>query len=773
LGASDVETMKSASIVVATPEKLDFAIRQDASVIGDVGLIVLDEGHMIGLSEREIRYEVLVQRLLRRSDAASRRIVCLSAIFTEGEPFDAFTAWIRADRDGDAIRSHWRSTRQRPATIEWRSGAGRLEYRVDGETVFVPQFIEQHPPTGKRQNPFPQNQKELIAATVDRFHRDGHSVLLYCPTRRSVEPTAQAFLKLIQQGYLQPYSPDGGSEAIDAALRIGTEWLGTDHVAMRALKCGVAVHHAQLPRPFLAELENLLRSRTLSIAITSPTLAQGVDLSFGVLVFTSLWRNQALLPAKEFANVIGRVGRAFVDLDGIFVLPVHEKDAFRRGKRLGEFHQLVRSARGRELESGMYLLIQVCLERLSRKLGLQGQTLSDYVLNQQSAIDKLTEGDDDDAEQLELILAELDAGILALVDELDCDVSGIAMKLDEALQQSLWQRRLAVHSLEEQRLQTAMLHGRGKHVWDRTTVEERRGFFAASIGTESGQCIVEQSDALRTYLQETTGAVKAGDVAGVAAGCTALARILFEIHPFRPTIPSDWDDATWQEVLSIWISGASLSAALDSAGVAFVQDALVYRLVWAIEATRLVLLSLDHQNASEDGRSYVAMCMTYGVPYLAAARMLESGLESRLLSVRLTRELNLALSTRDEMMAWLETVRGSEPIAFSESERKAWNRFVQRNDHVYETWHRHEETLSFQKRRGVDVRPGDAVRLLPGATSPTEIYAADFTLLGTSDFDCPKDRFFTGQVAADGQIIVSSFGPLIVPAWLKAYLASR
>ena len=85
VGADDVDTMRSASIVVATPEKLDFAIRQDRSVINDVGLIVLDEGHMIGLSEREIRYEILVQRLLSRDDAATRRLVCLSAIFKQGE----------------------------------------------------------------------------------------------------------------------------------------------------------------------------------------------------------------------------------------------------------------------------------------------------------------------------------------------------------------------------------------------------------------------------------------------------------------------------------------------------------------------------------------------------------------------------------------------------------------------------------------------------------------------------------------------------------------
>jgi hypothetical protein len=77
----DEDALRTREIVIATPEKLDFALRNDPELIDDVGLIVLDEGHLIGPSERELRYEVLVQRLLRRADASERRIVCLSAIY--------------------------------------------------------------------------------------------------------------------------------------------------------------------------------------------------------------------------------------------------------------------------------------------------------------------------------------------------------------------------------------------------------------------------------------------------------------------------------------------------------------------------------------------------------------------------------------------------------------------------------------------------------------------------------------------------------------------
>src|SRR6202022_3040713 len=97
------------------------------------GLIVLYEGHMIGPSEREIRYETLVQRLLRRSDAADRRIVCLSAILPDGQDLDDFVAWLRQDEAGAAIRSTWRPTRQRFGEILWRDDHARLTMRVEQE----------------------------------------------------------------------------------------------------------------------------------------------------------------------------------------------------------------------------------------------------------------------------------------------------------------------------------------------------------------------------------------------------------------------------------------------------------------------------------------------------------------------------------------------------------------------------------------------------------------------------------------------------------------
>jgi hypothetical protein len=105
----DADSLRNRNIVVSTPEKLDFALRNDPTLLDDVGLIVFDEAHTIGAGEREIRYEVLVQRLLRRPDSADRRIVCLSAILPQGKQLEDFLSWMRQDQPGSAVTANRRA----------------------------------------------------------------------------------------------------------------------------------------------------------------------------------------------------------------------------------------------------------------------------------------------------------------------------------------------------------------------------------------------------------------------------------------------------------------------------------------------------------------------------------------------------------------------------------------------------------------------------------------------------------------------------------------
>lgn len=671
IAIADVDTLRSAAIVVATPEKLDFAIRQDTALLDDVGLIVLDEGHMIGFSEREIHYEMLVQRLLRRADASQRRLICLSAVFTEGPTFDTFTAWLRSDDPGKAVRSLWRPTRQRPGVVEWGGQTARLELQVAGESPFVPRFITaQAPAIGTRQAPFPATDQELVIATVREFRRRGNTVLVYCPQRRSVESLAKQFIVAHRQGFFDSQLQDVGM--VRTAQRIGTEWLGKDHPAVACLALGIGVHHGALPRPFLGEIEELLKQRQLPVAISSPTLAQGVDLSFSVLVFRSLIRSRdELIRPKEFANVVGRVGRAFVDLDGIYVLPIWE--LARRNTTRARFADLIKKSGERTLESGVLLLLRVLVSLLQSKLNCSIDDLIQYVLNQSGQWPSDETGE---KTGIDVVLAELDTAILGIVDALDCQTSEVADRLDQALAGSYWKRRLVTLPLDLQRAEEAVLRGRAQWVWRNTTPAKRKGYFSAGVGVAAGQHIEAYSAGLQDALTKAEEALQAGDTDTAVAATVDLAEVLFQVHPF---VPESGPPQEWQQLLGDWLRGRALAEfAKKGDAIEFIQNDVVFRLVWAVEAARVQLHALtEEEGEAPDGT--LALCLTYGAPNIEAALLMQSGLKSRVVAVEAVMKGNAQFQDTAEMQAWLAAILSGEVPTFVWSDAKheaEWQEFL-------------------------------------------------------------------------------------------------
>ena len=397
----DEDALRTREIVIATPEKLDFALRNDQELIDDVGLIVLDEGHLIGPGERELRYEVLVQRLLRRADAGQRRIVCLSAILPDGEQLDDLTAWIRSDADGVAVKSEWRPTRQRFGTLAWTGQTGRLTFDSNDDGPYIHKFVERQPPIPPRRTPFPKDNPELTLAAAWRFADEGKRTLVFCTQRNHVESYARKIVDLSGRGFLPPLL--GDTAAIVRAEAIGAEWLGADHPAVQCLRVGVAIHHARLPNPFLREIERLLTEGVLTVTVASPTLAQGLNLNAAVLLIPSLYRTGVQLSGEEFANVAGRAGRAFVDLEGLIVHVMYKPERWRRRA----WSDLVISSKARSLESGLIRIAAEILRRLARGGILNQADAFEYLANSREAWDiQVDEEGDEPLEQLLVLCSQ-------------------------------------------------------------------------------------------------------------------------------------------------------------------------------------------------------------------------------------------------------------------------------------------------------------------------------------------------------------------------------
>ena len=303
-----------------------------------------------------------------QTHAAQRRIVCLSAILPDGDQLDDFAAWLRRDQPGGLVKSDWRPTRLRYGEVVWNGQHARLNLRVGQERPFVPRFLTGFvPPVGKRKKLFPCDLGEFCLAIAWRLVNDGQSVLVFCPVRAHVEPFADRILDLYNRGAL-PSLLQIDHAALNTALTLGAEWLGASHPILECLKLGVAIHHGALPTSFRKEVERLLREGILKVTISSPTLAQGLNLSATTVIIHSLFRNRERIETSEFKNVVGRAGRAYVDVDvdveGLVLYPIFDNHA----GRTQQWVELIDDLKSRRMESGLVRLLITLLVRMGKKV---------------------------------------------------------------------------------------------------------------------------------------------------------------------------------------------------------------------------------------------------------------------------------------------------------------------------------------------------------------------------------------------------------------------
>ena len=776
VGASsfDTDALKSRDIVVATPEKLDFAIRNDADILNNVGLVVLDEGHMIGLNEREIRYEVQIQKLLKRPDAAERRIVCLSAVLPEGEQFNDFVQWLRCDEEGEAISSDWRPTRLRYGEVLWQNNHARLNLHVGGEDSFVPNFFGQRQATqGRRTVLFPRDQGELAIATAWLLVEDGKSVLIFSPQKNSVESLTNKVVNLIDTGFLPPVLKESNRKYLKAAQIIGEECLGKNHPILQCLSFGVGVHHGTLPTAFRKEIESLIQKDILKITVCSPTLTQGLNMPATAIVMHSLHRFRKLIPYSEFQNVVGRAGRAFVEVEGLVLFPMFAPTR----KKQSVWENFIKPTKDFNLESGLVRLVQALLDRLETALGIEDlNQLKEYVLNNTTVWNfPIIDGEEDEKaeEQWQQHITYLDTAILSLLDNEDITAEQIATKLDEVLQSSLWQKSLQREEDNVQALLKAGIEARAQLIWAQTTSAQRRGYFLAGVGLQTGQLLDAVKDDANRFLVQANTAILNGENEMAIAAITGLAEILFQIKPFIPDLPlTKWQN-TWKDILQQWLLGRPLVGVVVGEPTdisAFIEDALVYKLSWAMEAVKVRAqangdIISDGVFTIDDVETGLAVpAIETGTLNRSAAILMQAGFTFRSAAIQIVNDTAATFENFNQMKVWLESDNIktlSEDRAWPSPEsHDAWVAFTQ-NYVASENniWDIQEKSLPAEWFDTENPpRPNTSVKLI-NLGDETFILSATLIKIGRLKQPIPavSKGVLTAKVAPDGELITTLY----------------
>jgi hypothetical protein len=137
------EAPTSQYILVLTPEKLLYVLRQTPTLVTDIGIVVYDEGHQFDSGSRGITYELLLTEI-KALLPSSAQTVLVSAVIQNAQ---AIGEWLMGDGVQVVNGSDLLPTSRSVAFASWIDRLGQLmffESEAYGQhDYFVPRVIEQ------------------------------------------------------------------------------------------------------------------------------------------------------------------------------------------------------------------------------------------------------------------------------------------------------------------------------------------------------------------------------------------------------------------------------------------------------------------------------------------------------------------------------------------------------------------------------------------------------------------------------------------------------
>ena len=280
------DTLGKNDIIVATSEKVDSLLRNNARWIADITLLVIDEVHLIDSSRRGPVVEMVIAKMRYRNP--TMQVIGLSA--TIGNP-KILAGWL----DAELVTSTWRP-------VDLRQG------------VFCNDRI--HFREGERRVKVVSKNFDDINLCLDTI-AEGGQCLVFVSSRRN----AEAFAKRAA-GAIKSEDPGLKESAKELEKTAETE-MGKTLAA--CVSRGAAFHHAGLSRPERAIVEEGFRKGLIKCISSTPTLAAGLNLPARRVIIRDYLRFAAgegmqPIPASEYHQMAGRAGRPRLDPYGEAVL---------------------------------------------------------------------------------------------------------------------------------------------------------------------------------------------------------------------------------------------------------------------------------------------------------------------------------------------------------------------------------------------------------------------------------------------------------------------
>ncbi len=631
VSAIDTELASDSRIMIATPEKARALFRAAPELFENVKLVIVDEGHLIGPSERYVRNEVFIDHLRCFVQQTGARVLLLSAVLPNPQEL---AEWVTGDATAVAS-SPWKPSAERFGLLRWNGSRVRIDWRGEVES-FNPSFVEAKPlGFGGRRKPFPNNKNEAVAATAVRLGSIG-PVMIFTGKAVSVRTLAQAVMLALGEDPQDHPWPPHEWKVFEAVCQ---EELGPDAIELRAAQVGVVCHCNRLTPQVRLALEHLMRSKPPRVIIATTTLAQGVNVGISCVIIASPYIGRDPIGKRDFWNICGRAGRAFVDGEGKILYAVDEtRDHWQVGKDEVLAASYFDSSKGDRVESGLLYVVRL-LRHIADQAGVDFGVLLELAAN-----NDFTSLGEEREQACEAICDLLDDELLALHEDPLVNPGGKepAEWVERVFRESLavLQARSGANKSDADDV-VALLRARAESTERRVPLSARRSLVSSGLPL---------SVAIRAHesIEVFRGVADAYRASGESfSALVAAVRRIEEwarIHARAVTEHEMPDAAKLDALREGWLGGIGLSQLTTTHEDAndICRDVYSYQLPWIIHAASQQLRLADAEGA--DTLAKIALLVELGVPTDLAARIFLAGVRSRAAATELG-ALNIAFGS--------------------------------------------------------------------------------------------------------------------------------
>ncbi|XP_042712387.2 helicase POLQ-like isoform X7 [Chrysemys picta bellii] len=308
------------SLYIATIEKGHSLVNSliETGRIGDLGLVVVDELHMLGEGSRGATLEMILAKILYTSKTT--QIIGMSATLNNVGDLQQF------------LQAEYYTNNFRPVELKEYVKIQDSIYEVDNKAENGLTFsrLLNFKYSSNLQKMDPDHLIALVTEVIPNY-----SCLVFCPTKKNCENVAEMICKYLNKVFVCLFAPNRSREyrnhrenekqdLIKDLKNIGKGSLCP--VLKRTIPFGIAYHHSGLTSDERKRIEEAYSAGVLCLLTCTSTLAAGVNLPARRVILRAPYVATEFLKKNQYKQMIGRAGRAGIDSAGESILIVQEKD---------------------------------------------------------------------------------------------------------------------------------------------------------------------------------------------------------------------------------------------------------------------------------------------------------------------------------------------------------------------------------------------------------------------------------------------------------------